>query len=109
MGKQQLYRPSTAQSTAMAFLIAAIVISALGFIGYETITCKRGRLPAELQTLFESLTIAAGVFALYSVASLVKRRVTVRPLPLERVAAFLCLLASLIWPAIYFLGCERMI
>ena len=31
-----------------------------------------------------------------------------RTLPLL-VAAFLCLLASLIWPALYFLGCERMI
>lgn len=106
---KKLYRASARQTSTVTLLIAFLAINLAGFVGYENISCQSGRLSPDLMRSLETMLSAATILAVYAMISLIKRRITLRPFPLEGPAALIGLLLSIAWTAVYFLSCERLI
>ena len=106
---KKLYSASADHSATITLLIAYLAINVFGYIGYQSISCGSGRLAQGLMDSLEMLAIAAAVLAFYGLISLIKRRITLKPLPLEVPAALFSVFASLGYAGFYFLSCERII
>ena len=109
MARSKIYKASSGQSAATTMLVAIIIINVLAIVGQNTIGCTGGRLPTDLLKAINWMMIAGWVLGGWTLLSLIKRRFTMSPLPLEFLAGLLGVLVSLAWAVLYFLSCERML
>lgn len=109
MARSKIYSASSGQSAATTMLVAIIIINVLAIVGQNTIACSTGRLSPDLLKAIYWMKISSWVLGGWTLFSLIKRRATMKPLPLEFLAGILGVFVSLAWAVLYFLSCERML
>lgn len=106
---QKLYRASAGQTATVSLLLAYVALCILAYVGYGATECKRSGASAEQIGMIRNLIYASIAFAAYGLASVIKRRSTLKPLPLELPATAVSVLLAIGFCTYYYLACQRMI